>query len=147
MKRSPDEDTPEHSFWKNAQRDLCFFNLSSDTTDLQESVQMREEAPQGGVISPTFFLLYINNITNVLPRRVFNILQVQLGNTEEKKNVVQFARNHQRCFHIQHASKPVFKNSFFARTIREWNNLNSSVVSAGTVGEFKTLLLRSSQRK
>ena len=53
------------------------------------------------------------------------------------KNVVQqFARNHQRCFHIQHASTPVFKNSFFPRTIREWNNLDSSVVSAGTVGEF-----------
>ena len=57
-----------------------------------------------------------------------------------QKNVQQSARNHQRCFHIQHASTPVFKNSFFPRTIREWNNLDSSVVSAGTVGEFKTLL-------
>ena len=66
--------------------------------------------------------------------------------SENQKNVVQqFARNHQRCFHIQHASTPVFKNSFFPRTIREWNNLDSSAV--GTVGEFKTLLQRSSQRK
>ena len=57
-------------------------------------------------------------------------------NQVQKNAVQQFARNHQRCFHIQHASTPVFKNNFFPRTIGEWNNLDSSVVSARTVGEF-----------
>ena len=41
---------------------------------MSESVKMREAVPQGDVISPTFFLLYINNITTILPRHLSNTL-------------------------------------------------------------------------
>ena len=40
---------------------------------LSRSVKMRG-VPRGGVISPTLFLLHINNITTVLPRHVSNTL-------------------------------------------------------------------------
>ena len=39
---------------------------------MSESIKMRKGVPQGGVISPTLFLLYINNITTILSRRVSN---------------------------------------------------------------------------
>ena len=40
---------------------------------LSDSVKMREGVPQGGVVSPTPFLVYINN-TTVIPRHVSNTL-------------------------------------------------------------------------
>ena len=37
-------------------------------------VKIREDVPQGGVISPVLFLIYINDITQAIPPHVSNIL-------------------------------------------------------------------------
>ena len=54
----------------------CFLHHRSARVKLDcslgKSAKMRERVPQGGVISPTLFLLYFNNITTVLPRHVSN---------------------------------------------------------------------------
>ena len=56
----------------------CFLQERSARVKLDgymsESVKMREGVPQGCVILPTFFLLYINNITTIIPRHVSNTL-------------------------------------------------------------------------
>ena len=54
----------------------CFLHDRSVKVDghLSDSVKMREGVPHGGVVSPTLFLVYINNITTVIPRHVSNTL-------------------------------------------------------------------------
>ena len=41
---------------------------------ISRQVKLREGVPQGGVVSPALFLVYINDITTTVPRRVSNTL-------------------------------------------------------------------------
>ena len=41
---------------------------------ISRQVKLREGVPQGGVISPTLFLVYMNGITTTVPRQVSNTL-------------------------------------------------------------------------
>ena len=52
------------------------------------------------------------------------------------------ARNHQECFENIEGSTPEFKNSFFPRTIRNWNLLEQSTVNAPSVDSFRARLRR-----
>jgi hypothetical protein len=46
----------------------------------------------------------------------------------------------QNTFRIQSTRKDVYRNSFFSRSIREWNNLPSAATTASSVEEFRDAL-------
>jgi hypothetical protein len=46
----------------------------------------------------------------------------------------------QNTFRIPSTRKDVYRNSFFPRSIREWNNLPSAAITASSVEEFRDTL-------
>jgi len=54
--------------------------------------------------------------------------------------VTNQAVNHQKCYQPLQCNSTAYKNSFFPRTVIEWNNLSDQVVRAETVQSFKTAL-------
>ena len=56
-------------------------------------------------------------------------------------SIRRFARNNSRCFSLGSAKTDTYRNSFFIRTVSDWNSLTEEVVSAKLVEEFRSLLL------
>ena len=54
--------------------------------------------------------------------------------------VIKQARNNTECYETEQPTSDVRQNSFFVRTVIEWNNLSSQTVQATSVESFKTLL-------
>ena len=50
------------------------------------------------------------------------------------------ARNNSNCFKVPRANNDIYKNSFFVRTVIDWNNLNNTTVTAPSVEAFKERL-------
>ena len=57
----------------------------------------------------------------------------------ETKNIIRVANN-TRAFKIQTAHTDQLKNSFFVKTLEDWNHLADSIVHAATVEGFKAAL-------
>ena len=53
--------------------------------------------------------------------------------------VQQLTTNNTRCFIVPTAHTEQFKNSFFVKTIADWNQLNESQVQAETITDFSRL--------
>ena len=53
-------------------------------------------------------------------------------------NIVEkFSTNHSECFKIPDSHMEQYKNSFFIRTVSEWNQLEESHIRAETVNSFR----------
>ena len=53
-------------------------------------------------------------------------------------NIVEkFSTNHSECFKIPDSYTEQYKNSFFVRTVSEWNQLEESHIRAETVNSFR----------
>ena len=61
----------------------------------------------------------------------------------ETQNIVKRHQNlNNKCFQLPKSSNSAYKNSFFPRTISEWNELSDSVVNAPSIETFKNQLLK-----
>ena len=75
------------------------------------------------------FLIPIRNKRNIKPRVQSDF---QTTNIVEK-----FSTNHSECFKIPDSHTEQYRNSFFVRTVSEWNQLEESHIRAETVNSFR----------
>ena len=57
------------------------------------------------------------------------------------QNIVeQYTRNNNRCYTIKPCRTDQYRNSFFHRTVIDWNHLDNSTVNADSITTFKRLV-------
>ena len=83
-------------------------------------------------INPEEYLKPQKQKRRIKPRTYENFKSV---NIVEKHSV-----NHDRGYEIEQCHSEQLKNSFFIKTVIEWNHLEQEVVHAETAEGFKTLL-------
>ena len=60
----------------------------------------------------------------------------------ETLNIIKRHQNlNNKCFQLPKSTNSAYKNSFFPKTISEWNELPDSVVDAPNIETFKTRLI------
>jgi hypothetical protein len=97
-----------------------------------------DELPGIPGIPPQTYVTPVRGKRNIKPKRDPDF---------QTKNIVEdLARNNSRCFTMpplpgtKTAQSPVYKNSFFPRTLREWNALDDNTVTAKSNEAFKNRL-------
>ena len=104
---------------------------------LESRLVMLYKAVRGTVppINADEFLIPLRNKRNIKPR-----IQTDFQTT----NFVQrYSVNHTECFKITDSQTDQFKNSFFIRTISEWNQLEECQIHAETANSFRTAVHKS----
>ena len=65
--------------------------------------------------------------------------------TESDFKTTNIVRNHawkiSQCYVVETIKTPDYKNSFFPRTIINWNNLEEDVITSDTVAAFRSKLV------
>ena len=54
--------------------------------------------------------------------------------------VEKYTTNNSKCYHIPHCNTAIYGNSFFPRTITDWNKLTDNLVSSTSVDAFKAAM-------
>ena len=81
------------------------------------------------------FLIPLRNKRNIKPR---------LCSDFQTTNFVQrYSVNHTECFKIPESKSDQFKNSFFVRTVSDWNQLEECQIRAETVNSFRQAVHKS----
>ena len=88
------------------------------------------------------FLPFMIGSRRILPEPVWNKRQVKTTSRSDftsSKIIRRLARNNSRCFSLGSAKTDTHGNSFFIRTVSDWNNL-TEMVSVKLVEEFWSLI-------
>ena len=75
------------------------------------------------------------------PQKPGRQIRPRLQQNSTNPNPIQnLVRKHNRCYVVPTSNTVQFKNSFFPKTIINWNNLDSCTVNASSTESFKTAL-------
>ena len=96
----------------------------------------------------TFFFKVAEGLVPAMPHDIYLVpirgkRQIRPKTFKDYKSanpVQKSAVNHHRCFKTTQCKSDIYKQSFFPKTTIEWNNLDTSVVSAKTAQSFRTAL-------
>ena len=98
-----------------------------------------------------FFYKVVEGLVPALPSENFlkkETRQRRKIKTTSKKDFVtvnivdNYVRNNDRCYNVQTYKTTELKESFFIKTVREWNALDNEIVNAPTVATFRNNLMR-----
>ena len=83
----------------------------------------------------------INKDDYIQPQRQRRAIRPTWFKDYEHKNIVEnYATNNSKCYTPIPAKTENFKNSFFVRTIYDWNKLDDSVINSDSVNSFRNRL-------
>ena len=83
----------------------------------------------------------IDKNTYLKPIRAKRKIKAKTYENCETKNFVRKYQNlNSKCFELPHCTEHKYVNSFFPKTITEWNQLDDHIVSAPSVNIFKDRL-------
>ncbi len=83
-------------------------------------------------IPPEDYLQKVENKRKIRAKKMTDFVSCNIVDKHQQCN--------SRCYLVPRANKLPYKNSFFVRTIQDWNSLDDDTVSAGTLAAFKAKL-------
>ena len=83
-------------------------------------------------IPPEVYLQKVENKRKIRAKKMTDFVSCNIVDKHQQCN--------SRCYLVPRANKLPYKNSFFVRTIQDWNSLDDDTVSAGTLASFKAKL-------
>ena len=83
----------------------------------------------------------INPDHYIQPQRQRRAIRATRFTDYQHKNIVEnYSTNNSKCFKRIPAKTEKFKNSFFVRTVYDWNKLDDSVINTDSVNNFRKRL-------